>query len=106
MSLLDSADPTFDSHRTKLELQQKAAELEKALKNLQEQNHRTEFRAAIDSALAHPESLQDILKRCTDAVVYYLNAAFARIWTLNEADQMLELQASSGLYTHIDGAHQ
>ncbi|HTL89818.1 MAG TPA: GAF domain-containing protein, partial [Leptolyngbya sp.] len=88
-----------------LELQHKAATLEQALKELKEENHRTEFRAAIDAALTHPESLQQILTRCTEAVVYYLNAAFARIWILNEATNVLELQASSGLYTHIDGNH-
>ena len=31
--------------------------------------------------------------------------AFARIWTLNDEDQILELEASAGLYTHIDGPH-
>ena len=34
-----------------------------------------------------------------------LGAAFARIWLLNEPDNMLELHASSGLYTHLDGRH-
>src|SRR6185295_2558293 len=28
-----------------------------------------------------------------------------RIWTLNEAEGVLELQASAGLYTHLDGPH-
>jgi GAF domain-containing protein len=34
-----------------------------------------------------------------------LDAAFTRIWTLNEAMQILELQASAGCYTHLDGFH-
>jgi PAS domain S-box-containing protein len=38
-------------------------------------------------------------------LVEHLGAAFARIWTLGEADRMLELQASAGLYRHLDGAH-
>ncbi len=101
--MFSSTNSTLDPH---LELQQKAAALEEALKNLREENHRTKFRAAIDTALTHPESLRQILKRCTDAVVHYLDAAFARIWTLNEAENVLELQASSGLYTHIDGDHR
>ena len=33
------------------------------------------------------------------------DAAFARIWTLNEAKDVLELQASAGMYTHLDGPH-
>jgi hypothetical protein len=38
-------------------------------------------------------------------LVEHLDAAFARIWTLNEQNDILELQASAGIYTHIDGAH-
>ena len=33
----------------------------------------------------------------------HLDAAFARIWTLNDRQQLLELQASAGLYTRLDG---
>ena len=35
----------------------------------------------------------------------HLEPAFARIWTLNQAGDTLELQASAGMYTHLDGAH-
>ena len=35
----------------------------------------------------------------------HLDAAFARIWTLNKEKSMLELQASAGRYTHLDGPH-
>ena len=31
--------------------------------------------------------------------------AFARIWTLNPAENVLELRASAGMYTHLDGPH-
>src|SRR5687767_5915582 len=46
-----------------------------------------------------------MLQSCAEAIVRHLDAAFARIWTLNEAEGLLELQASAGLYTHTDGAH-
>jgi len=49
--------------------------------------------------------LQDILRHCTEAVVKHLDAAFARVWTLNKEENVLELQASSGMYTHLDGQH-
>jgi two-component system NtrC family sensor kinase len=49
--------------------------------------------------------LREMLQRCCDAVVEHLGSAFARIWTLNEEKNLLELQASSGMYTHIDGGH-
>jgi PAS domain S-box-containing protein len=38
-------------------------------------------------------------------VVARLDVAFARIWTLSEDGQTLEMQASAGTYTHLDGAH-
>ena len=37
--------------------------------------------------------------------MHHLDAAFARIWTHNEREKVLELQASAGMYTHIDGPH-
>ena len=49
--------------------------------------------------------LQTVLQRSAEAVVRHLDAAFARIWTLNEPENMLELQASAGQYTHLDGEH-
>jgi diguanylate cyclase (GGDEF)-like protein len=38
-------------------------------------------------------------------MVRHLKAAFARIWTLNEGENVLELQASAGMYSHLDGPH-
>ena len=45
------------------------------------------------------------LQRCTEAIVNHLDAAFARIWTLDASQSVLELQASAGIYTHPDGPH-
>ena len=50
-------------------------------------------------------SLRRTLQRCAESVVEHLDAAFARIWTLNPEEDVLELQASAGMYTHTDGAH-
>jgi len=61
--------------------------------------------AAVARAVTEEGSLRPMLQRCTEAVVEHLEAAFARVWTLDETEQMLELQASAGMYTHIDGAH-
>src|SRR5208282_3650938 len=49
--------------------------------------------------------LQSVLQRSAEAVVRHLDAAFVRIWTLNEQENILELQASAGQYTHLDGEH-
>ncbi|MCY7275111.1 MAG: hypothetical protein LH702_15600, partial [Phormidesmis sp. CAN_BIN44] len=63
------------------------------------------LRADIGTALTEGESLQDMLNRCAIALHKHLDAAFARIWTLNASEQMLILQASAGMYTHLNGDH-
>jgi PAS domain S-box-containing protein len=61
--------------------------------------------AEVGIALGHEESLQGMLRSCTEAIVKHLGAAFARIWTVDGRATVLELQASAGMYTHVDGAH-
>ncbi|WP_448265683.1 PAS domain-containing protein [Nostoc sp. DSM 114159] len=65
----------------------------------------SDFRADVDSALAQSASLPLMLHRCVQAVVKHFNAAFARIWTLNKDKNVLELQASAGMYTRLDGEY-
>ena len=64
-----------------------------------------ELNADVGAALSQGGTLRDILQRCAGALVQHLDAAFARIWTLNDQTQVLELQASAGQYTHLDGPH-
>jgi signal transduction histidine kinase len=59
----------------------------------------------VSAALAAGETLREMLTACTEALVRYLDAAFARIWLLKQEEGVLELQASSGMYTHLDGGH-
>jgi signal transduction histidine kinase len=61
--------------------------------------------AEVGIALTQGDTLSQILQRCTEALVKYLDASLARIWTFNEAQKVLELRASGGIYTHIDGSH-
>jgi PAS domain S-box-containing protein len=61
--------------------------------------------AEVGTALAQDASLERTLRACTQAIVKHLDAAFARIWTVSGDGQMLELKASAGLYTHLDGPH-
>jgi two-component system, cell cycle sensor histidine kinase and response regulator CckA len=64
------------------------------------------FRADVSAALAVSRvSLRVTLGLCAEAMVQHLGAAFARIWTLNREEAMLELQASAGMYTHMNGPH-
>ncbi|HVF61797.1 MAG TPA: ATP-binding protein [Thermoanaerobaculia bacterium] len=65
--------------------------------------------AALDSDLGKTliagDRLRPTLQRCAECLVEHLGAAFARIWTLDTSGTTLELQASAGLYTHLDGPH-
>lgn len=64
------------------------------------------FRAEVSNALSKSDApLDTILQGCAEAVVRHADAAFARIWLVNEAENMLELHASAGMYTHLDGPH-
>ena len=51
------------------------------------------------------DALQEMLQLCAKALVRQLDVAFARIWTLNETADVLELRASAGLYVNIDGPY-
>ncbi|AFZ08814.1 multi-sensor signal transduction histidine kinase [Oscillatoria nigro-viridis PCC 7112] len=72
---------------------------------LAEQLKLSVFTADVGISLTQNKTLLATLQYCTDAVVRHLDVAFARIWTLNEEGNVLQLQASAGIYTHIDGAH-
>jgi PAS domain S-box-containing protein len=62
-------------------------------------------RADVSAAFSKPTHLGEILRGCTEAIVRHLDAAFARIWMLNNDESMLELQASAGMYTRLDGSY-
>lgn len=61
--------------------------------------------ADVGAGLTKISDLSQALQHCAHAIVEHLDAAFARIWTLNARTDVLELQASAGLYTHLNGAH-
>jgi len=63
------------------------------------------LRGEINRLLARPGGTRRTLQECTDAIVNHLNVVFARIWTLKRGHGILELQASSGLYTGLRGSH-
>jgi hypothetical protein len=80
-------------------------ELRQGEENQKEHRKLDALGAAVGKSLTTKKSLNEELGACAQALVDQLDAAFARIWTLNEKEQMLELQASAGIYTHLDGAH-
>lgn len=63
------------------------------------------LRAESSAALSKTVELQSMLQRCTEVLVQQLDVTYARIWTLNDAEGILELQASAGLEARADGPH-
>lgn len=61
--------------------------------------------ADVGYALTSVEGLPARLQSCTELIVHYLDAHFVRIWTLDESGHVLQLVASAGRYTHLDGDH-
>ena len=68
--------------------------------------HQAALGAEVGAAFAEAGlPVRRVLQRCAESVVEHLGAAFARVWTLERGAGVLELQASAGMYTHLDGAH-
>ncbi|HPU33353.1 MAG TPA: CHASE domain-containing protein [Phycisphaerae bacterium] len=64
------------------------------------------LRAEVSTALTAPNaSIPQALQLCAEAAIRHLQAALVRIWTIAPEDNRLQLQASAGLYTHLDGPH-
>ncbi len=63
-------------------------------------------RAEVTVAFGKEGNLKAILRECVETMVLRLDAAFAGIWTLNELGDTLELQASAGKYTRLEGVHR
>ncbi|WP_164018989.1 GAF domain-containing protein [Pyxidicoccus trucidator] len=72
---------------------------------LRQRQNELALSAELGVAFAGALSIREVLHRCAEAMVRHLDAAFARIWTLDEGSDVLELQASAGQYTHLDGPH-
>ncbi len=68
-----------------------------------EQIRVTTLRAEIGTALASELNTQTGLQLCTEALVKHLQVAFAGIWILHEAEQMLEQQARASDKNQVDG---
>jgi PAS domain S-box-containing protein len=87
------------------ELHREIEQRTRAEESLQKRVRMSTLNAEVAVALNAGTELPAMLQRCSELMVQHLDVAFARIWTLNEATQTLELQASAGCYTHLDGPH-
>jgi PAS domain S-box-containing protein len=79
-------------------------ERRQAVEEVKERGRLASLTAEVGLALVRAEPLPQLLQRCAEAVARHLEAAFARIWTVDEAEQVLRLRASAGLYTRLDGS--
>ncbi|HUJ49356.1 MAG TPA: PAS domain S-box protein, partial [Bryobacteraceae bacterium] len=76
-----------------------------ARQELAEQDHLAALSSRIALALTTGDPFPETLRRSAEIIVESLDAAFVRIWTLNKEQDVLELRASAGMYTHLNGPH-
>jgi two-component system cell cycle sensor histidine kinase/response regulator CckA len=101
---ITSHELTFAGRRAELVLANDITERKQAEEIQTRRAAQMALRADVNAALAETSSpLRRLLERGTEALVKHLGAALARIWTLNREENVLELRASAGLYTHNDG---
>jgi PAS domain S-box-containing protein len=93
------------SREANRELRREIEQRTRAEESLKERIRTSTLSTEVALALNAGAELQAMLQHCVELVVRHLDIAFTRIWTLNEATQTLELQASAGCYTHLDGPH-
>jgi PAS domain S-box-containing protein len=86
-------------------LRREIAERQQAERGITERTLLAQFAADVGAALTRGRDLRGMLQECCEIMVWRLDAAFARIWILNDDAHILQLQASAGMYTHIDGEH-
>lgn len=79
-------------------------ELVHATRALRDQHRLSLLSADVGISLTRTHTMQEMLEHCAEAVVRHLDATLVRVWTLSADKQTLELQASAGLHTHVDGA--
>jgi PAS domain S-box-containing protein len=82
------------------------SERAKAQEALEVQGRLLRLSADISAAMTEGLALQAIFERCAGFLVRDLDAALVRIWTLGSEENTLELRASAGLSTRIDGEHR
>jgi PAS domain S-box-containing protein len=97
---------TTSLSRARASAERRAAELAERAESRIRRTRQLALRAELSTALTSAKSsIREILRTCAEAAVRQLDVPFARIWTLNSDGSTLELQASAGLHTHLDGPH-
>ncbi|MCI5144502.1 MAG: PAS domain S-box protein, partial [Candidatus Electrothrix sp. AR3] len=84
---------------------QEISELQNARSQMQEQIQLLSLGKDMGIALTRKKSLHEMLDQCCRLLVLHLDAAFARIWLVDEGGSTLTLKASAGMHTYINGKH-
>ncbi|MFN2479285.1 MAG: GAF domain-containing protein, partial [Pseudonocardiaceae bacterium] len=61
--------------------------------------------ADVAAAMTAGGALPQKLHKAAEAIVDRLDAALARVWIIEPVGNVLNLRASAGMYTHLDGEH-
>lgn len=85
--------------------QEEITDRKNAEQELFRQSREARLMAEVGAAMTTSQSLREALQRCAEAIVRGLDAAFARVWVLPPQSKILQLEASAGQYTHLDGAY-
>ena len=102
VSMISDPDGT---HRYHVHVIQDITARKEAEEALDDRMRQASIGAEVGIALTSGNDLGIVLQQCAESITNRLDAAFARIWILNEKDNVLELQASAGMYTHLNGPH-
>jgi transcriptional regulator with GAF, ATPase, and Fis domain len=97
--------PVFNSSGDPVEFMSTVMDVTERKRAEEERARQASVRTDVSASLSKPAHLGEILQGAAEAIVRHLDAAFARIWTLDKEKNLLELQASAGMYTHVDGPH-
>ncbi|MEM7032633.1 MAG: histidine kinase dimerization/phospho-acceptor domain-containing protein, partial [Chloroflexota bacterium] len=63
------------------------------------------FNADTTLSLIQNNNLETVLQHCTEVMIQHLDGYLARIWLFNSTEKVLELQASAGRHTNLNGEH-
>jgi PAS domain S-box-containing protein len=97
--------PVFNSSGDPVEFMGTVVDVTESKRAEEARARQASVRADVSASLSKPAHLGEILQGAAEAIVRHFDAALARIWTLNKEENLLELQASAGMYTHLDGPH-
>ncbi len=118
---ISTAPTVINGRKLLMGIARDITERKRAEEALKEQMRLSMLAAEVNGALVQSTSLPAMLQSCAEALVRYLDAAFARVWLLGPGDlcgdchkialcadreRCLHLEASAGLYRNLNGEYR